>query len=127
MIGAERKQTSLGRPEAIPAVSRDVAEEGKAVMDLPLTPRLKQYSGNDPEKRRKAAERNAMAQRVVDHLNRLIAANPSETQSYAWAFVARDLKLTAEQVESSVAYGGNNGITIKIGPEDRPGLDRYKD
>ena len=88
----------------------------------PLYPRINRYSGKDLTKRRKAIEHNAMAERVVDHLNRLIANDPAETQGYIWGFVAHDLKLTLDQVTSAVVDGGSNGITLEVRPEDRAGL-----
>lgn len=95
-------------------------------MQLPLQPRLKDYRGADPKKRRKIAEHNAMAQRVVDHINSLIANDPDPLQQFHWYEVARDLNLSAEDVESSVMYGGHNGITVDVTEENRRAVARYK-
>ncbi|TCU75308.1 hypothetical protein EDE08_103528 [Bradyrhizobium sp. R2.2-H] len=95
-------------------------------MQLPLQPRLSDYRGSDPKKRRKADEHNAMAQRVVDHINTLIANDQAAMQQYLWYSVARDLKLTVEQVESAVMYGGHNGITVGVSEEGRRALAAYK-
>lgn len=95
-------------------------------MQLPLQPRLKDYRGADPKKRRKVAEHNAMAQRVVDHLNTLIANDLEPMQQYLWYDVACDLGLTADDVESAVMYGGHNGITVDVTEENRRAVARYK-
>ncbi|MBP0116384.1 hypothetical protein [Bradyrhizobium vignae] len=95
-------------------------------MQLPLQPRLKGYRGADPKKRRKAAEHNEMARRVVDHVNKLIANNPEPSQQYLWYEVARDLGLTVEDVESAVMYGGHHGVTVGITEESRRSLAAYK-
>ena len=93
---------------------------------LPLQPRLDGYRGAAPQKRRKADEHNAMAQRVVDHLNSLIASNPAPMQQYLWCEVARDLDLTAEDVELAVRYGGHSGITVEVTEQGRRAVARYK-
>lgn len=94
-------------------------------MQLPLQPRLSDYRGSDPKKRRKADEHNAMAQRVVDHLNALIANDPAPMQQYFWHGIARDLGLTADDVESAVMHGGHNGITIGVTEDGRQAVARY--
>ena len=66
---------------------------------VPLTPNP--YRGSDLKQRRKAAEHNALAERVVAHLNKRIADDPDEDQSYNYGFVAKDLGLTAEQIRLS--------------------------
>ena len=45
---------------------------------LPLRPYLKHYSGSQENPRRKTAEYNEMATRVVEHVNALIANNSDE-------------------------------------------------
>ncbi|MEZ2201885.1 hypothetical protein AAE027_07555 [Bradyrhizobium japonicum] len=95
-------------------------------MQLPLQPRLMDYRGADPKKQRKVAEHNAMAQRVADHLNTLIANDPAPMQQYLWHGIARDLGLTTDKVESAVMYGGHNGITIGVTDEGRRAVARYK-
>lgn len=95
-------------------------------MQLPLQSRLKGYQGADPKKRRKVAEYNAMAQRVVDHLNTLIANDPDPMQQYFWHGIARDLGLTADEVRAAVMYGGHNGITVDVTEENRKAVARYK-
>ena len=76
--------------------------------------------------RRKTAEYNEMATRVVEHVNALIANNADENQQYMFAEIAIDLGLTADQVRSAISYGGHNGITIHVTEEDRVALARYK-
>jgi hypothetical protein len=93
---------------------------------LPLRPYLKHYSGSQENPRRKTAEYNEMAIRVVEHVNALIANNADENQQYMFAEIAIDLGLTADQVRSAISYGGHNGITIHVTEEDRVALARYK-
>ncbi|MCC8944199.1 hypothetical protein H8A97_03555 [Bradyrhizobium sp. Arg62] len=93
---------------------------------LPLQPRLDPYRGSKDNLRRKKVQHNAMARRVVDHLNTLIANNPADRQQYLYYYVARDLGLTAEEVESAVMYGGHNGITVGVTEEGRRALASYK-
>lgn len=93
---------------------------------VPLVPRLKTYRGSKPDLRRKCAEQNARAQRIVDHINRLIANDPAEMQQYLWGFVALDLGVTPEQVGDAVTGGGHNGISIRVTDADRAALERYK-
>jgi hypothetical protein len=93
---------------------------------LPLQPRLDGYRGSDRKKQLKASEHNAMARRVVDHLNNQIANDPDERQQYLYYEIARELELTVEQVESAVMYGGHNGITVGIDEEGRQQLARYR-
>jgi hypothetical protein len=93
---------------------------------LPLRPYLKHYSGSQENPRRKTAEYNEMATRVVEHVNALIANNPDESQQYMFAEIAIDLGLTADQVRSAFSYVGRNGITIHLTEEDRVALARYK-
>lgn len=86
---------------------------------FPLQPRLESYRGSKENLRRKAAEHNAMARRVVDHLNTLIANDPRDRQLYIYDSIARDLGLSADEVQSAVMYGGHNGITVGVTDEDR--------
>lgn len=72
--------------------------------DLPLQPRLDPYRGSKENLRRKATEHNAMARKVVDHLNTLIANDPDDRQNYLYYEIARDLGLTVEEVESYVRW-----------------------
>ncbi|WP_145984257.1 hypothetical protein [Bradyrhizobium nitroreducens] len=97
-----------------------------SLMQLPLQPRLDGYRGADPRKRREASEHNAMAQRIVDHLNTLIANDPDPMQQYHWYEIARDLGLSPEDVESAVMYGGHNGITVDVTDENRRAVAGYK-
>jgi hypothetical protein len=93
---------------------------------IPIMPALAEYRGSKDNLRRKAAEHNLMARRVVDHLNTLIANDPSDMQQFIFASVARDLGLTADEVQSAVRYGGHNGITVCVTDEDRKVLARFK-
>jgi hypothetical protein len=93
---------------------------------LPLRPYLKHYSGSQENPRRKTAEYNEMATRVVEHVNALIANNPDESQQYMSAEIAVDLGLTADQVRSAFSYVGHSGMTIHVTEEDRVALARYK-
>jgi hypothetical protein len=89
---------------------------------LPLQARLQNIRGSTERARRRVIDHNAMARRVVDHLNRLIANNPERNQQYFWADIARELSLSPEEVERAVMYGGHNGITIAVSDEDRTAL-----
>jgi hypothetical protein len=93
---------------------------------LPLRPYLKHYSGLQENPRRKTAEYNEMATRVVEHVNALIANNPDENQQFLFAEIAIDLGLTADQVRSAFSYVGHSGMTIHVTEEDRVALARYK-
>lgn len=91
---------------------------------IPVRPQLKDYNGRNEARRRKVDEFNAMAQRVVDHVNILIANNPNEIQEYNFHLIAIDLGLSAEDVQSAIMYGGHNGITLGVGAEERRALER---
>jgi hypothetical protein len=93
---------------------------------LPLRPCLKHYSGSQENPRRKIAEYNEMATRVVEYVNALIANNPDENQQYMFGKIAIDLGLTADQVRSAFSYVGHSGMTIHVTEEDRVALARYK-
>lgn len=93
---------------------------------LPLTPDFKVYRGSKENLRRKATEYNAIAQRVADHVNTLVANNPDEIQQYMFASIARDLRLTIDQVRSAIPDGGYNGITFSVLEAERQALARYK-
>jgi hypothetical protein len=93
---------------------------------LPLRPYLKHYSGSQENPRRKIAEYNEMATRIVEHVNALIANNPDETQQYMFAEIAIELGLAADQVRSAFSSVGRNGITIHVTEEDRMALAHYK-
>jgi hypothetical protein len=93
---------------------------------LPLQPRLKSYRGAKENLRRKNNEYNAMARRVVDHVNTLIANDPRETQQYIYDYIAIDLGLSRDEVRDAIYGGGNNGITVGVTAQDRTALARYK-
>jgi hypothetical protein len=86
---------------------------------LPLRPHLKSYREGKANLQLKAAEENALAQRIADHVNRLIARDPHEIQQYFFAQIALDLGCTTEAVRSAIPAGGNNGITLRVSDEDR--------
>jgi hypothetical protein len=92
---------------------------------LPLQPRLKDYNGSNERMRREVAEYNAMAQRVVRHLNTLIAKDPRDIQAYDFDTIARELNLDTNEVASAIMYGGHNGITVGVGDSDRQKLTRF--
>lgn len=87
---------------------------------LPLQARLKNVPrSNDERARRKIIDRNATAERVVEHLHRLIAENPENEQVLYWADIARQLSLSADEVAESVMYGGHHGIRVTVSDDDR--------
>jgi hypothetical protein len=87
---------------------------------------LDPYRGSKENLRRKATEHNAIARRVVDHLNTLIANDPGDQQNYLYYEIAHELGLTVEEVKSVVMYGGHNGITVGVDDAGRRALARYK-
>jgi len=93
---------------------------------LPLQPRLDPYRGSNETRRRKAAEKNALARRVVDYLNTLIANNDADIQQYLYCDIAHDLSLDVEDVIPAVKYGGDNGITVGVTEEGRRAIARYR-
>ena len=97
------------------------------MVDLPLTPRWNRYRGAKPNLKRRAVEENRIAQRVCDHVNRLIANDPEEIQQYIFGYVAIDLGLPVELVRRAIPGGGFNGITLRVRNEDRPLFARFKD
>jgi hypothetical protein len=92
---------------------------------LPISPRLKRYSGSKPELMRKSLSEQAIAIKIAEHVNALIANNPSEIQQYIFADIASDLDVTTEQVRSAISDGGYNGITLRVREVDREKLKRY--
>jgi hypothetical protein len=92
---------------------------------LPLTARFKHYRGSKEALHRKSSEAAAVAQRVANHVNTLIANNPDETQQYFFGSIAHDLGLTTDQVRSAISDGGYNGITLRVSKEDRVALARF--
>jgi hypothetical protein len=93
---------------------------------LPLRPNLKFYRGSKRHLQRKNAEYNAMAERVADYVNALIANNPNEIQQYLFGTIASDLGLTVDQVRSAISDGGYNGITVGVREDARRALARYR-
>jgi hypothetical protein len=74
----------------------------------------------------KNAEANERARRIVDYVNHLIANNPEEQQQYLFAYIAMDLNVDVADVRSAIEAGGHNGISLRVTPEDRLALSRYK-
>jgi hypothetical protein len=93
----------------------------------PLRAHLKHYRGAKPDLRRKVNEHNRQAERVADHINRLIANNPAEIQQYYFRNIAIDLGIPFEVVRSAISTGGANGITLGVRPTDRPALAAFVD
>ncbi|MER8917691.1 hypothetical protein NKI32_28235 [Mesorhizobium sp. M0761] len=93
---------------------------------LPLVPHVKRYRGGKRDLQLKSADAIALARRVANHVNRLIANDPRELQQYFFANIAHDLGFKVEVVRSAISDGGYNGITIHVSPEDRIALARYK-
>ncbi len=93
---------------------------------LPIRPNLKHYSGAKDSIRRKVNEHNAKLQRIADHLNRLIADNPNEMQQHLYGYIAIDLGVSLQDVQEASPEGGSNGITLRVRPEDRPLMERYR-
>lgn len=93
---------------------------------VPIEGRYKDYRGANVAMRERVAAHNRMVDRVIIHLNTLVANDPAEQQQYLYGFVALDLGLTKEQVSLAVMYGGSNGISIRVLPEVRPAVSRYK-
>lgn len=73
----------------------------------------------------RVAAHNATVDRVITHINTQVAKDADELQQILYGFVALALGLTKEQVASAVMYGGSNGITLCVRPEDRLALERY--
>jgi hypothetical protein len=71
------------------------------------------YKGSKPEIRRKAAEFNALANRIAEHVNRKIRECPDEIQQYHYSAIANELGIDEELVREAISDGGYNGITIK--------------
>jgi len=92
---------------------------------LPLEPNLKRYRGGNQNLQLRNAQANALAQRIADHVNRLIACDPHEMQQYFFAQIALDLGCTTEAVRSAISDGGYNGITLRVSKDDRCALARY--
>lgn len=93
---------------------------------LPLQARLKNITGSTVRARRKIIDHNAMAERVVEHIHRLIARNPEREQQYFWADIARQSSLSADEVGRAVMYGSHHGIRIVVVDEDQAFLSRYE-
>ncbi|MBZ9925017.1 hypothetical protein [Mesorhizobium sp. BR1-1-4] len=93
---------------------------------LPLVPHVSRYRGGKRDLQLKNAQANALAQRVAEHVNKLIADDPRELQQYFFANIARDLGVSVEVVRGAISDGGHNGITIRIDAEDRIALARYR-
>lgn len=92
---------------------------------VPIQGRYKDYRGGKPAMRDRVAAHNAMVDRVIAYINAQIVNDPDELQQILYGFVALDLGLTKEQVASAVMYGGSNGLTIRVRPEDRLALERH--
>ncbi len=92
---------------------------------LPISPRLTRYSGSKPELMRKSLSGQAIAIKIAEHVNTLVANNSAEIQQYIFADIASDLDVTTEQVRSAISDGGYNGITLRVRDEDRAKLKRY--
>jgi|SRR5947209_5025833 len=93
---------------------------------FPIRAHRKSYRGSKADLQRMAADYNAKANRVAEHLNTLAANNPAEIQQYMFADLARDLGFTTEEVRSAISDGGYNGITLGVREEGRRALASYK-
>lgn len=94
---------------------------------IPLQARLKNVPrSKDDRARRKIIDRNATAERVVEHLHRLIAQSTEKEQQYYWADIARQLSLSADEVGEAVKYGSHHGIRVVITDDDQAFLSRYR-
>lgn len=81
---------------------------------IPLQARIKNVTGSTDRARRKVIDDNALAERVIEHLHRLIARNPEQEQQYLWADIARELSLSSDEVGQAVMYGGHHGIRVVV-------------
>src|SRR5262245_17550347 len=91
---------------------------------LPIQPRRKSYRGSKGHLKLRVIEHNRMAQEVADYLNKLIANDSSDVQTYLFASLAHDLRLTVEEVRSALP-GGYNGITVGVDPLGRQAMTRF--
>ena len=80
---------------------------------LPLVPRLKSTTGNNPVHRRLAAMQNRTARLIIDHIHKLILANPRTAQTYAYKDIAEQLGLEARNVGLALAHGGISASLLK--------------
>lgn len=94
--------------------------------NVPLTPNLRNYRGAKPNLQRKMAEFNARAHRIAEHVNTLMANNPSEIQQYMFGSIAHELGMTEDDVREAISDGGYNGITLGVRGTGREALVRYK-
>lgn len=94
--------------------------------NLPLRPNLRDYRGQKEILRRRNDEYNRIAQRVADHVNRLVADDPDEIQQYFFGSIAIDLGLDVDDVRSAISNGGYNGITLRVTEDDRRAMAGYK-
>lgn len=94
------------------------------MVELPIQPRFKRYRGAKPNLQRKAAEEYSAAKKIADHVNTLIANDPSEIQQYIFARIALDLRVEADEVRRALP-GGYNGLTLRVTEADRRALVSY--
>lgn len=94
-------------------------------MFFPIRPSYDTYRGSKISLQRKAANFNDTANKIADHLNKLIANNPDDVQQYLFGYIASDLGLDVDTVRK-VLPGGYNGITLRVSAEDRRALQSYK-
>ncbi len=92
----------------------------------PIVPHFRHYRGSKENVRRKADRFNATAQRVADHVNKLIANDPREIQVYMFGTIAIDLGVSVDDVREAISDGGFNGITIRVTDDDRRKLSDYQ-
>jgi len=94
--------------------------------NLPIRPNLKYYCGLKEKLYRKINQRNRVAYRVTDYVNKLIADNPAEAQEYFFDKIAADLTLTPNDVCAAITDECHEGITVRVTNEDRRALAFYK-
>lgn len=89
--------------------------------NLPIRPHFKSY-GRSQRTREKAIAFNRMAQRVADHVHRLILADESKIQVYSYFEIAQPLGLDVADVRAAIGRGGFNGITFGVNEAERQAL-----
>lgn len=85
---------------------------------LPIQPHFKGY-GRSERTHERAAAFNHMAQRVADHIHKLILEDPASMQVYSFGQIALTLGLDVDDVRAAISGGGYNGISFGVDAADR--------
>jgi len=89
------------------------------VTTFPIKPLMTHYRGPNAILRRKAADANLLAHKILRQLNENILADPAEMQQHSFQDIADALGCPVDAVRSAIPAGGHYGINLRVTERDR--------